>query len=161
VTCVPHVASHTLRHCRAEHTALVRSSRSDAESSLGVGQVSPPLVAFKESVARSLTATTVHPPPAEATTPNGLCTLRVWALALPGATTRVLQESEPLLRQTHSGAQAGANPHWVGSVSGGVAESLDSASVYNHEHLHSGQHQNQERKPTSEAEVVVGRSGCV
>jgi ribosome assembly protein 1 len=73
-------------------------------------QVSPPLVAFKESVATRGT-TDGYPPAAEATTPNGLCTLRVWALPIPGATTRVLQESEQLLRQTHSGAQAGANPH--------------------------------------------------
>jgi hypothetical protein len=73
-------------------------------------QVSPPLVAFKESVA-TRDKTDVHPPAAEATTPNGLCTLRVWALPIPGATTRVLQESEQLLRQTHSGAQAGTNPN--------------------------------------------------
>ncbi|KAL3134116.1 hypothetical protein ABBQ32_008537 [Trebouxia sp. C0010 RCD-2024] len=64
-------------------------------------QVSPPLVAFRESVFLQSEApeAVVKPPKVvEATTANGVCTLRITAVALPGAVATALDENADLIR---------------------------------------------------------------
>lgn len=84
--------------------------------------VSPPLVAFRESVfcwAEVPAETTARPVfTVEATTPGGACTLRVQALPLPAAVATALDQNADLLRLAYTAAgKAGG-----GGGGGGAAE---------------------------------------
>ncbi|DBB16983.1 TPA: hypothetical protein ACH3X3_014090 [Trebouxia sp. C0006] len=68
-------------------------------------QVSPPLVAFRESVflqSESPEAIVKPPKVIEATTANGVCTIRIKAVALPGPVATALDENADLIRMTLS-----------------------------------------------------------
>ncbi|CAL8464184.1 g3719 [Coccomyxa elongata] len=111
--------------------------------------VSPPLVAFRESVFIEAEAPEPgHKPPkvVEATTANGLCTLRVRALPLPSQVTSVLDNHSDLLQRlmdapaaaaaagiqntsSHGAAFPGRSPHQGAPQGGGLAEGVACLSL--------------------------------
>ncbi|DBA75465.1 TPA: hypothetical protein ACH3X1_010720 [Trebouxia sp. C0004] len=94
-------------------------------------QVSPPLVAFRESVflqSESPEAIVKPPKVIEATTANGVCTMRIKAVALPGPVATALDENADLIRMTLTATNSSPNEERTESSSTALSESTADTS---------------------------------
>ncbi|KAA6422007.1 MAG: Ribosomal S5 Elongation factor G III V family [Trebouxia sp. A1-2] len=95
-------------------------------------QVSPPLVAFRESVflqSESPEAIVKPPKVIEATTANGVCTMRIKAVALPGPVATALDENADLIRMTLSATNSSPNQERTDASTTPLSEPSADASV--------------------------------
>ncbi|KAL0021764.1 hypothetical protein WJX79_006221 [Trebouxia sp. C0005] len=126
-------------------------------------QVSPPLVAFRESVflqSESPEAIVKPPKVIEATTANGVCTMRIKAVALPGPVATALDENADLIRMTLSATNSSPNQERTDASTTPLSEPSADASVNDEKLASQGGSGDSSHGVQHPAEAVSGKNGA-